>query len=117
MSRIDRAAIPRQHFPKLRHIEVVPFGIERRQIFFRESEQSDGRRESFPVLRMSRMLVMFLEMHERSRRLDQALEILGVLGIDGFSEPHLLQNIVRFVVTLLVPAPEKGAVIRVRRLR
>jgi len=47
--------------------------------------------------------------------LDRAFEILGALRTDGFPEPHLFQNIVRFVVTLLVPALEKRAVIRMRR--
>jgi hypothetical protein len=115
MSGIDRAAISRKHFAKPRDIEVVPPWIEWRQILFRESKQSHGRGETPSVFRVGRMFVMFLQMHERPRRLDQPLEILGVLRRDGFSEPNLFQDIVRLIVPLFVPAPEKGAVIRVRR--
>ena len=50
-------------------------------------------------------------MNERAGGLDQSFEIIG---IGRFRlEPELLENVVCFVITLLVPAMEKGAVKRV----
>ena len=54
-------------------------------------------------------------MDERAGRLDEAFEILRVLRRDRIVQPHLFQNIVRLVITLLVPALEKRAVIRMVR--
>ena len=50
-------------------------------------------------------------MNEGAGGLDQALEILRILGSDRALEPDLLEDIVRFIVTLLVPAAKIGAVI------
>jgi hypothetical protein len=89
----------------------MPLAAERRQVLFREPKQAHGRAKPFSVFWMGRMLVMFLEMDECPGRLDQPLEVLGILRRDAFAEPDLLQDIVRFVVSLFVPAPEKSAVI------
>jgi len=67
------------------------------------------------MFRMRRMLEMFLEMNERARGLDQSFEILRILRRDRIVQPYLFQDIVRLVVTLLVPALEKGAIIGMRR--
>ena len=47
-------------------------------------------------------------MNEGSSRLDQAFEEIRVTG--ARFQPKLLENIVRFIITLLVPAPEKRAI-------
>src|SRR5688500_12561911 len=92
----------------------MPLRPERREVLFREPEQTHGWAQPPAVLGVSRVLVMFLQMHEGPGRLDQSLEILGVFRTDGFPEPNLLQDIVRFIVALLVPAPKKRPVIGVR---
>ena len=90
----------------------MPLFPKWRQIFFRQPKQTHGGPEPLPVLRMRRMLVMFLQMDERTRGLDEPFEELRVLGRDRIVKPHLFQNIVCFIITLLVPALEKCAVIR-----
>ena len=60
------------------------------------------------VLRMGWMLEMFLEMNEGARRLDESFEKLVVIRIAV--QPKLLENIVRFVISLSVPALKKGAI-------
>jgi len=93
----------------------MPLFPKRRQIFFREPKQTHGGSEPLPMFRMRRMFEVLLQMNEGPRGLDQTLEILRVLRRDRIVEPYLFQNIVRFVITLLVPALEKGAVIGMRR--
>ena len=63
------------------------------------------------MLGVRRMFEVLLQMNERAGRLDQSLEkvCVGRFGV----EPKLLQDIVRLVVALLVPATEKREVIRV----
>jgi hypothetical protein len=60
---------------------------------------------------MQRMLESLLKMNEGPSGLNQSFEIISIrrLGL----EPKLLQDIVRLVVALLVPATEKREVIRV----
>src|SRR4051794_13490750 len=53
-------------------------------------------------------------MHERAGGLDEALEILGIFRRDRIVQPNLFQDVVGFVVTLLIPATEKSAVIGMR---
>jgi len=62
------------------------------------------------MLGVRRMLEMFLQVHECARRLDQALEkiIVGRVPV----KPEMLQNIVRFVVTLVVPTSKVSAIER-----
>jgi len=55
-----------------------------------------------------RLLEIFLEMNESTRCLNQAFEKIVVIGIGV--QPELLENIVRFIITLLVPALKKGAI-------
>ena len=52
-------------------------------------------------------------MDERARSLNQSLEKIIIVTVA--IEPNLLQNIVRFVVTLLIPATKKRAIKRVIR--
>ncbi len=63
------------------------------------------------MFRMRRMFELLLQMDESARGLDQALEILRVVGGRRPLEPDLLENIVRLIITLLVPAAKKRPVI------
>ena len=62
---------------------------------------------------MRRVLEIFLEMNERTRGLDQSFEkiVVGGVGI----EPKLFQDIVRFVVMLVIPTAKIGAIERMIR--
>lgn len=73
----------------------VFFKVGRRQI-----EQCDRRAQ--PV---------FLQMHERAGKLDQAL-VVGVVGTMPVSEPEFLQHIVRFKVEAAIEALEIAGVVR-----
>jgi hypothetical protein len=56
------------------------------------------------------MVKPLLQVDKRARSLDQALEEIVVLGVAG--HPELFQNIVGFVVLLLVPAAKVSPVVR-----
>ena len=58
------------------------------------------------------MFELLLQMDKRACSLDQAFEILRVFRRDRIVEPDLFEDIVRFVITLFVPALKKRAVIR-----
>ncbi len=60
------------------------------------------------MFRMRRLLKIFLEMNESARGLNEAFEKIVVIGIGV--QPELLENIVRFIITLVVPALKKGAI-------
>lgn len=81
-----------------------------RQVLFCESEQTYGRLQTPAVFWMPRVLEIFLQMDESASRLNQAFEIIVIVGVAV--QPELLQNIMRFVIMLLVPAPEIRAVER-----
>ena len=61
------------------------------------------------MLRMCRVFEVFLQMNKGSGRLDQSFEIFCVVG-SGL-QPKMLEHIVRFVVTLLIPTTKKRAII------
>jgi len=54
------------------------------------------------------MFEALLKMNERAGRLDQALKKIRVPGVRF--QPKLLENVVRIIVTLLVPALKKGPI-------
>ena len=60
-----------------------------------------------------RMLEIFLKMHKSTGGLNQSFEKITVVGVA--IEPKLFQDIVCFVVTLLVPAAKKCAIERMIR--
>ena len=62
---------------------------------------------------MSRMLELFLQMNKRPRGLNQSLEEVCVLGFR--LEPEMLQHIVCFVISLLIPALEESQIKRIVR--
>ena len=60
------------------------------------------------MLRVGRVLEIFLEMNESTRCLNEAFEKIVVIRIGV--QPKLLEHIVRLIITLLVPALKKGAI-------
>jgi hypothetical protein len=101
-----------EHFSETRQIEFVPLRAERGQVFFRESEEANGRTKPASVFWMGRMFELFLEMHKSAGGLNQALKILRVLRSRCLLEPYLLENIVRLIVSPFVPAVKKCTIIR-----
>ncbi len=81
---------------------------EFRQVFFRQLEEFNGRAQTPAVLCVRWMFEVLLEMDEGACRLNQSFEEIVVLGVA--IQPKLFQHIVRFVVTLLVPAAKKRAI-------
>jgi hypothetical protein len=84
---------------------------EARQVLLREPEQTHRRRQTLAVLRVRRVFELFLKMHESAGGLDQSLEEIRVARFG--LEPKLLEDIVRFVIALFVPATEERAIKRV----
>lgn len=84
-----------------------------RQVFLSQREKPHRRTQTTAVLGMRWMFEIFLQMDKCARGLDQPLKKI-VVGCVG-SEPEMLQDIVRFVVTLFVPAAKISAVERVVR--
>jgi len=60
---------------------------------------------------MRRLLEVFLKMHKRAGCLDQSFEKNRIARFH--LEPDVLEHIVRFVVTLVVPAAKVSAIKRV----
>ena len=56
------------------------------------------------------MFEIFLEMHECACCLDEPFEKIIVVGVGA--DPEMLQDIVRFIITLVVPAPKIRAIER-----
>ena len=81
---------------------------EFRQVFFRQLEEFNGRAQTPAVLCVRWVFEVLLEMDESARRLNQSFEEIVVLGVA--IQPKLFQHIVRFVVTLLVPAAKKRTI-------
>lgn len=69
--------------------------------------------QSAAILRMRRALELLLQMHKTARGLDQTLEIIRVVRFGA--EPEMFEDIVRFVIPLLVPAAKKSGVARMLR--
>ena len=57
---------------------------------------------------MSWMFEIFLEMDEGARGLDEPLKKMVIVCIGV--QPKLLENVVRFLIPLLVPALKKAAI-------
>ena len=81
---------------------------EFRQVFFRQLEEFNGRAQTPAVLCVRWVFEVLSKMDESARRLNQSFEEIVVLGVA--IQPKLFQHIVRFVVTLLVPAAKKRAI-------
>jgi hypothetical protein len=74
------------------------------EISDRQVKKPHGRPQPAPVFRMIGPLRLLLEMHKRSRELDQSLEV-GVI-LPRFPEPQVFQDIVRLVVLLFIKTCE-----------
>ena len=81
---------------------------EARQVLFRQLEEFYSRAQAPAVFCVRWVFEIFLQMHERARSLNQSFKKIIIVGVA--IEPNLLQNVVRLVVTLLVPAAKKRAV-------
>ncbi len=62
-------------------IKAMAHGRVGREISFRQSKQTHGGIQPSPVLRMIWTCVLFLQMHKPARRLNQALEIIGIVRL------------------------------------
>lgn len=83
---------------------------ERREIFDGEMEKAHCGPEATRMFRMRWLLEVFLQVNETAGGLDQSLKEIRIAAA-GF-EPELLEHVMRFVVTLFIPALEKPAIIR-----
>src|SRR4051794_28263877 len=83
------------------------------EIGLREAEQAHRRAKPPAMHTVSRFAVVMLQMHEAAGRLDQSFEVVGVLRFR--LEPQVLEDVMCFVVALLVPATEKAAIARMLR--
>jgi len=86
---------------------------EDRQVLFRQLKKFNGRPQTPAMFCVHRMLEIFLKMHKSTGGLNQSFEKITVVGVA--IEPKLFQDIVCFVVTLLVPAAKKCAIERMIR--
>ncbi len=86
---------------------------EARQVLFRQLEELYSRAQAPAVFCVRWVFEILFQMHERARGLDQSFEKIIVIGVA--IEPNLLQNVVRLVVTLLVPTAKKSAIKRMSR--
>ena len=57
------------------------------------------------------MFELLLQMHKCTGSLNQSFEVLRILSSRCFLEPNLLENVVGFVILVLIPAMEIGAII------
>ena len=80
----------------------------RSEIFFRESKQSHRRVKSSAILRVSGSEVLLLQVNKCARRLNQTLEIIGVFRFRA--QPEVLENVVRLIITLFIPAAKETEV-------
>ena len=104
----NRVHLPLQELEKFLEIKAVPHRPERREISFGEPKQPHRRKHPPPVLRMRRSRMLFLQMHEAAGCLDHSLEKIRILRFR--LQPEMLEDVVRFVIALLVPAAEETEV-------
>ncbi len=83
---------------------------EPRQVPLSEPEQTRRRRQAPAVLRMRWVFELLLKMNESAGRLDQPFEIVRIARFG--LEPKLLENVVRLVIPLFVPATKKRTIKR-----
>jgi len=84
--------------------------VEPCQVALRELEQTHRGTQTPAVLRVQWMFESLLKVDESARCLDQSFKEIRVARIG--LEPELLEDIVRFVIALFVPATEERAVKR-----
>ena len=111
IGRDDLIGIFAQELAKRGEIQSMMSWSETRQVLICELEQTHRGRQTLVVLRVQWVFESLLKMKEGAGSLDQSLKKIRIARF-GF-EPQLLQDIVRFVVALFIPAVEKRAVKRV----
>ena len=104
----DGVHLPLQQFSKPRDIKSMPRRAVGPQIFLRQSKQTHRRIHPPSVLWVGRPGVLLLQMHETTRGLDQPLEIIRVVRFRA--QPEMLEDVMRFVVALLIPTAKKADV-------
>ena len=90
---------------KSRDIKSMPRRRIRREIFLRQAKQPHRRIHPPSVLRVGRSRVLLLQVHKATCRLNQSLEIIRVVRFR--SQPEMLEDVVRFIVALLIPTAKK----------
>src|SRR4029077_20807673 len=98
----DQIAVAAQEFAKCVHIQEVMSRSKGRQVFLREFQQSHCRPQTPAVLWMRWLFEIFLQMNKCTGGLNEPLEKVVITRTS--IQPKLLQDIVRIVVTLLIPA-------------
>ena len=93
--------LPPQQLKKTGHIKLMSRRFIRSEIFFRELKEPHRWVHPAPVLWVRWPLVLLLQMHKATRGLDQPLEIICVVRFRA--QPEMLEDVVRFVVALLIP--------------
>lgn len=101
-------ALGSQNPEQSRYIECVANGRVRREILFGELKKAHGWLQTPAMFRMRWLLEMLLQMNEGAGGLNQPFEVICVARTG--LEPKLFENVVRFVVTLFIPAAEKCAI-------
>ena len=81
---------------------------EARQVFCRQLKELNRRPQTPAVFCVRGMFEVLLEMDEGTGGLNQSFEEIVVVGVAV--QPKLLEHVVRFVVTLLVPAAKECAI-------
>ena len=94
-----------QHQEKIANFEAMSSRCVGREIVFREAEEAHRGIQSPPILRMSWPEILLLQMNKTSCGLDQTFEVTCI--IRGRAQPEMFQDIVRFVITLFIPAAEE----------
>jgi len=89
-------------------IKLMPHRQVRREILFGEAKEPHRRIHPPAVFGMCRPLILLLQMDKAARCLDQPLEIIRVFRFGP--QPEMLQNVVRLVIALLVPAAKETEV-------
>ncbi len=108
IGREDGVHLPPQQFSKSRDIKSMPRRAVGRQIFLRQSKQTHRRIHPPSILWVCRPRMLLLQMHKATRGLDQTLEIIRVVRFRA--QPEMLEDVVRFVVALLIPTAKKAHV-------
>lgn len=96
---------------KIFDIKAMPHRPERLEIFFGEPKEPHRRIHPPPVFRMGRAGMLFLQMHESAGCLDQPFEIIRILRFRP--QPEMLEDVVSFVISLLIPAEKETDVARI----
>ena len=104
----DRVDLLSDEMEKRFKVESMPRWRIRRQIVFREPEQTHRRIEPPAVFRVVRPLIVLLQMDKPARGLDQAFEIIRVLRFRP--QPEMLKDVVRLIVALFIPAAEEAEI-------